>query len=542
MEKKVQAILFAFAILAVTIPITMPLGAQAKDSNKPRVAVFGFLNRTGNSGFDVPAESAGDALYLGMKMLGAYDVSLPKTKPDTSDTDSIGSWCDENGVDYVLFGEVSTEGSGQKYTLASFDNGKKKITVSKTATGESVMDVFEASDNLILSVLDVLTGRHIGFGKIRFRNTGAEGSFIAYVDGVELEANPGMVGHIVSGNHLVTVVQIKRKEKVQIASEPISVPEGKTATFSFALQEIPKAPKGELDAYKELIAVPMFGAIDYWQITGGKTGFRHHLSAFALGKYEVTFELWNEVIQWAESDDRGEKGFQFGPVGKRGSDGLGVLPEKEIAHQPVTGVSWADAIVWCNAYSEMDGLEPVYYANKECTVPIRSYADLQDGDAVISANKPFVKKDSKGYRLPTSGEWQYAASCANTYGFDGSATIYDGKNGLKTVDENGTVHNAEDIAWYERNSDFRTHPVGMKAPNAWNFFDICGNVWELTFDWDGPDPKKEQTNYAGPPRGTERVIRGGGFSSTLETLLGRKSTMLQSYADIYTGFRVCKSE
>jgi formylglycine-generating enzyme required for sulfatase activity len=542
MKKNILTILAACMLISGAAALT----SQSKDSDKPHVAVFGFLNRTGDSNFDLPAESAGDSLYIGMRMLGSYEVSRPKSKPETADLDAVGAWCDENGMDYILFGDISADGAKQKYRLSSFDNGKKKVTVSESADGESVMDVFEASDKLILSMLDALTGRHVGFGKIKFVNTGAEGTYIAYIDGLELEANAGTIDHIVSGSHLVTVAQVKPRGNVQIASEPISVPEGKTATFAFILPELPKPPKPELDSYKELIVAPIVGVINYRQSTGPKTGFRHNISLFALGKYEVTFELWNEVMQWAESPDRGSEVYQLWQPGKRASEDLSELPEGETEHQPVANVSWFDCIIWCNAYSEMTGLEPVYYADKNCTQPIRSITDLQIENGTFAADRPFVKKGAMGYRLPTSGEWQYAASCANAYGFDfpsGADVAANQTSGTKDVDRDGIVRYAESVAWHANNSGFHSHPVGTKAPNVWGYYDMSGNVWEMTYDWEGTAPKTAQTDYAGPTSGTRRVIRGGGFAfATIDTEIGRINGIEPNGSDTYTGFRVCRSE
>ena len=33
-------------------------------------------------------------------------------------------------------------------------------------------------------------------------------------------------------------------------------------------------------------------------------------------------------------------------------------------------------------------------------------------------------------------------------------------------------------AWYDNNSDGKSHPVGEKKPNAWGLYDMCGNIYQ----------------------------------------------------------------
>jgi formylglycine-generating enzyme required for sulfatase activity len=65
------------------------------------------------------------------------------------------------------------------------------------------------------------------------------------------------------------------------------------------------------------------------------------------------------------------------------------------------------------------------------------------------------------------------------------------------------------------NSGGTTHPVAQRLPNAWDVFDLCGNVGEYTSEWSGPVPTlyspEPVTDPWGPPNGDPNgwvVFRG----------------------------------
>ena len=101
------------------------------------------------------------------------------------------------------------------------------------------------------------------------------------------------------------------------------------------------------------------------------------------------------------------------------------------------------------------------------------------------------------YRLPTEAQWEYA--CRS--GSQGAYFFGDDEGSLA------------DYAWCNANSDGRTHAVGQKAANPWNVHDMHGNVWEWVEDWYGPFSANAQVNPSGPESGSDRVLRGGSWSS-----------------------------
>ncbi len=173
-------------------------------------------------------------------------------------------------------------------------------------------------------------------------------------------------------------------------------------------------------------------------------------------------------------------------------------------------------------WQEVMGNNPSYFKGDRLPVEGVSWEEARE---FIQKLNEMEKTDR--YRLPSEAEWEYACRAGNSarysFGYD--------------------VSSLGEYAWYDENSEDKTHPVGQKNPNPWGLYDMHGNVWEWVQDgW-------HDSYYGAPSDGSAResssnslkVRRGGNWEGSAEYCrAANRGNSGSGYRSSGLGFRVLR--
>lgn len=513
--------------------VALIIGNQDYPDKKEKINLFGKLDNPNNDAEDIAKELR----KFGFKHFDGSDLKPLKNLNQTQIEEVINSF--ENSLkegDIALFfyagHGVAVEQSNYIIPVGrNFADGKdvKNYGIKTQVILDKITATGAKARIMILDAcrehLAVTRGR--GFDSAGFSNMNTSGAIVAYASALGQAASDGNGRNGLYTGHLLKVMREKPNQpfvnilmvaqtntsndplsksngQIQIPWLEIAMPNAQAFCLSTNGCQVSLPTQEELDRLKteneklknQIISpmppqpivksTPKFGESfkdcpdcpEMVMLAGGtfKMGSEKGdpdekpvhsvtIKPFAMGKFEITTKEYMLCVndkkcplpKWLETNS------EFNIKSGTKNDYKAFVEDS----QPIVGVSWLNAIDYIKWLSE---------------------------------------KTSKRYRLPSESEWEYAVRAntkAKIYGFDG-------KNSEIT-----------EYAWYDKNSNDKTHPVGQKKPNAFGLYDMHGNVWEWVQDtWHNNynDAPVDGSAWETTNESSDRVLRGGSWFLTEKDL------------------------
>lgn len=181
--------------------------------------------------------------------------------------------------------------------------------------------------------------------------------------------------------------------------------------------------------------------------------------------------------------------------------GVGEKNEKPVHEVCVSDFYFGKHEVTQSQWEKVMGNNPASQKGCGPECPVEKISWIMAQEFIVKLNS----KDGPQYRLPTEAEWEYAARSGGK------------KDKWAGTSDEGAL---EKYAWYDKNSDTVTHPVGNREPNSLGLYDMSGNVLEWCQDWysEGYYGVSPKDNPPGPSSGQKRVLRGGLYAGQAKEL------------------------
>ncbi|MBS0204732.1 MAG: SUMF1/EgtB/PvdO family nonheme iron enzyme [Planctomycetes bacterium] len=256
-----------------------------------------------------------------------------------------------------------------------------------------------------------------------------------------------------------------RKQQEDCARQ-FNLPVSETNSIGMKLTLIPpgKFLMGSSDAERATLAKELEQASEYDRFVAQSSAPQHPVELtqpFYIGQHEVTvaqFQTFVSATNYQTSAERAESArFTWKKF----------IPESGAETRPVCGISWMDAIAFCEWLSESESTEAV----------------------------------KRHYDLPTEAQWEYAC-----------------RGGQRAAWHFGDLSvNLSEYGFVGLQTPMPLH-VGQRRPNAFGLYDMHGNVSEWCRDWHNVQfyavsPLQDPVFDADPKDARSgRVVRGGSWN------------------------------
>ncbi|MGA2977025.1 MAG: NHL repeat-containing protein [Spirochaetia bacterium] len=256
MMRKTVLLCVLWAFLAGT-------SASALDDFRTRIAVLPMQNATQEARYNSICQTVTETVALVFRLMGKYNVVESDEDPgllnvDTSTTDTLAAFAEASKYDEVLVGLASKDDTGTlTFRLSLFSRKEGKIKYDSSSTAGSILEVFDAADEITVGLLSQVSDIHIGFGAIEVKAASGKGAYAVFLNDAKIRNPKTMLGKVLNGTYTLSIHQNRLLGDTEIYRQEIKVFEDETTTVSFPIPAATPEETAFIEAQKQkLLTAP----------------------------------------------------------------------------------------------------------------------------------------------------------------------------------------------------------------------------------------------------------------------------------------------
>ena len=210
-----KKIIFITAILFISILSAYPEG-------KRTLAVYPLSNPKGEKWINNLGKSVTDTVVLSLTLMGRYNIEKPEIIPAEFDPDKLSALAESNGFDNIIFGECLVTENGYKVGISIYDLSKDGITEKAEEEFYSLLESFNAADNLVDVLVGNLSGEKVYFGSLSVKPSRNE-PYRTEINGIDIGTGFSGSDKVITGKHLFKFYQDRGRNEELIGSEEVEI-------------------------------------------------------------------------------------------------------------------------------------------------------------------------------------------------------------------------------------------------------------------------------------------------------------------------------
>ncbi len=287
------------------------LAAVESQDAKPRVGVSAPVNRIGETQYDIVSNAVMKTVLLTLQVIGKYEV-IEILQDEIKNPDLLAA---EKNIDTIITGEILEHtGSACIIRLSVYDKQKKAVVLVKEEKPKTILDIFDASDSITISLLEAFSGVHISYGKLAIESTSGSGLYQVFLNDLPIGWSSKTLPRILAGTYKIKIVQTRPLDMLTIYNGMIDIIENRTTRISVDFPQITEKEAAAFSAIDRFILTNWFehGRKDEIKakLASGLSMAANPSSNF-LSQLEMKYERYRELYRQEKISSSGSAAGKF---------------------------------------------------------------------------------------------------------------------------------------------------------------------------------------------------------------------------------------